>query len=79
MGVRGTVDYTPSRVAKGLRDYVAWETRVPSKVEIYDMGSGGFEARVELPAAVKTRLPNIEQDLRELLPDGYQLKVTWTE
>lgn len=69
--------FTPENVAKGLRDYFAWETSFKPSVEIYEMFDGSYDARVTVTAAAQT--DTIEQTLRAILPPGYTLKMTWTD
>lgn len=65
-------------MAKGLRDLIAWKTRYRPRVDIFDMGAGVYEARVSLDGTAIENRTKLEQDLREILPSGYSLKMTWT-
>lgn len=76
MGVKSAVDYSPEHVARGLRDLIAFWTSYKPTVEIWQR-AGGYEAHIALDAAAKVAKPHLDQDLRDLLPDGYQLKLEW--
>lgn len=80
MGKKSDIDYSPERVAQGLRDVVAWETRVPPEVEIATT-LNGHTARVKLPLSSmgQKKRKQLERDLTDLLPEGYTLQLTWTE
>lgn len=80
MGPKSTIDYSPEKVAQGLRNLITWETREEPAVEIVTR-LGGHEARVRISAHAVSleRRDQLHKTLRGILPKDYALVLTWSE
>jgi len=69
---------TPERVAIGLRDYIAWESRAVADVEVRTRLGRRCEVLISMKASEALPSPkHLERDLTDMLPEGYTLTMNW--